>query len=207
MKSRRLTHGSPTTTSPHTRRRSQLSEPPLAAPRAPCAAPRSPFPVPEVHLTYALPRRGIPSPTGFRAWVGAALAAAGHAPAAGLSIRIVGSHEGRGLNRRYRGVDHATNVLSFGMDLPSEVASAWLGDLVIAAPVVAREARAQGKIVRDHYAHLTVHGVLHLLGYDHQRPREAARMEALEVAALATLGVPDPYRDAPARLTPCFRNR
>lgn len=158
--------------------------------------PHSPFPGPAVHLTYALPRRGIPAPASFRAWVAAALAAAARSGAAELSIRIVAAREGRTLNRRYRGQDHATNVLSFGIELPQGVASDWLGDLVIAAPVVAREAREQGKPSRDHYAHLVIHGVLHLLGYDHQKLEDARRMETLEIAALATLGIPDPYRDS-----------
>ena len=97
--------------------------------------------------------------------------------------------EARRLNREYRGRDYATNVLSFPYsDKP------LCGDVVICAPVVAREARAQGKDVRAHHAHLLVHGLLHLRGYDHERgPREAARMEARERAILSRLGFPDPY--------------
>ena len=146
-----------------------------------------------MHLQYALPRRGVPAAASFRHWVAAALASARHDSLSELSIRIVGAREGRALNRRYRGKDYATNVLSFPADLPGGVDSPLLGDIVIAAPVVAREARGQDKPLRDHYAHLTVHGVLHLLGYDHQRQREAARMEALETRILATLGIADPY--------------
>ncbi|HJP97013.1 MAG TPA: rRNA maturation RNase YbeY [Rhodanobacteraceae bacterium] len=129
----------------------------------------------------------------FRCWVAAALAGARHDHPAELSIRIVGVREGRTLNRRYRDRDYATNVLSFPAELPPDVGSPLLGDIVIAAPVVAREARAQGKSVRDHYAHLTVHGVLHLLGYDHQSDGDAVRMEALETRILASLGITDPY--------------
>jgi probable rRNA maturation factor len=146
-----------------------------------------------VHVGCALPRPGVPSATSFRHWVTAALAGARHASPAELSIRIVGSREGRSLNRQYRGRDYATNVLSFSAELPTDIGSPLLGDIVIAAPVVAREAREQDKSLRDHYAHLTVHGVLHLLGYDHQREREAAKMEQLETRILATLGIADPY--------------
>jgi probable rRNA maturation factor len=121
------------------------------------------------------------------------LAGARRSSPAELSIRIVGSREGRALNLRYRGRDYATNVLSFPAELPPGVTLPLLGDIVIAAPVVAREAREQDKPLRDHYAHLTVHGVLHLLGYDHQREHDAARMEALEKRILASLGIPDPY--------------
>lgn len=152
----------------------------------------------ELHLSYGVPRRGVPSPASFRQWVAAALTAARHRKPAELSIRIVGMHEGRELNRRYRGEDDATNVLSFalGMDtveLPAGADLRLLGDIAICASVVAREARSQGRNLRDHYAHLTVHGVLHLLGFDHQTARDAARMEARETRILEWLGVADPY--------------
>jgi probable rRNA maturation factor len=147
----------------------------------------------EVGVSYAAPRRGVPTPTSFRRWVEVALQGARHRKPAELSIRIVGAREGRALNRQYRGKDYATNVLSFPVELPRGVASPLLGDLVICAPVVAREAREQGKAPRDHYAHLTVHGVLHLLGFDHQNERDATRMEALETRILAGLGIADPY--------------
>ncbi|HEX6612266.1 MAG TPA: rRNA maturation RNase YbeY [Rhodanobacteraceae bacterium] len=148
----------------------------------------------ELHLSYAVPRRGIPSAASFRRWVEAALAGARHRKSAELSIRIVGAREGRELNHRYRGRDYATNVLSFAAELPRGVPSPLLGDIVICAPVVAREAREQHKPVRDHYAHLAVHGVLHLLGFDHQSDKNAAKMEALETRVLAGLGIDDPYR-------------
>ena len=146
-----------------------------------------------VHVDYAIPRRGLPAATSFKRWTEAALFAARHRKPAELSIRIVDAREGRALNRRYRDRDYATNVLSFPVELPPGVASPLLGDLAICAPVVAREAREQGKALRDHYAHLTVHGVLHLLGFDHQEDADAARMEKLETGILAKLGVPDPY--------------
>ena len=101
--------------------------------------------------------------------------------------------EGRALNRHYRGKDYATNVLSFPADLPEGVDLPLLGDLVICAPVVAKEAQDQGKPLAAHYAHLTVHGVLHLLGMDHEDEREAEAMEAIEREILADLGLPDPY--------------
>ncbi|HET6905354.1 MAG TPA: rRNA maturation RNase YbeY [Rhodanobacteraceae bacterium] len=147
----------------------------------------------DLHLSYAVPRRGIPSAASFRRWADAALAGARHRKPAELAIRIVGAREGRALNHRYRGRDYATNVLSFPAELPRGVRSPLLGDIVICAPVVAREAREQDKSVRDHYAHLTIHGVLHLLGFDHQDDKDAAKMEALEARVLAGLGIPDPY--------------
>lgn len=149
---------------------------------------------PAVHLGYAVPRRGVPAPASFRRWVAAALRGAGRRRAAELSIRIVDAAEGRALNRDYRGRDYATNVLSFPAELPPGVHLPLIGDLAICAPVVAREAAEQGKAVREHYAHLTVHGVLHLLGHDHVEDAQAERMEALETRILAGLGIADPYR-------------
>lgn len=146
-----------------------------------------------VHLSYGLPRAGIPSPASFRRWVEAALAGARRRRSSELSIRIVGTREGRTLNRTYRDKDYATNVLSFPADLPPGARLPLLGDIAICAPVVRREATEQGKPVADHWAHLTVHGVLHLLGYDHIVEAEAVRMEALETRVLKGLGVPDPY--------------
>jgi probable rRNA maturation factor len=154
-----------------------------------------------VHVGYALPRRGVPSAASFRHWVAAALAGARHRKPAELSVRIVGAREGRSLNRRYRGRDYATNVLSFpadmaeGVKLPKGVKMPLLGDLVLCAPVIAREAREQKKPLAAHYAHLTVHGALHLLGWDHEDEREAECMEQLEREILAGLGIADPYRD------------
>ncbi|HET8763857.1 MAG TPA: rRNA maturation RNase YbeY [Rhodanobacter sp.] len=148
-----------------------------------------------VHLGYAVPRAGIPSAASFRRWVAAALRGAKRRRATELSIRIVGVDEGRTLNREYRGKDYATNVLSFGAELPPGVKLPLIGDMVICAPVVAREAAEQDKRERDHWAHLTVHSTLHLLGYDHVVDTEAEVMEALEVRILATLGIADPYAD------------
>ena len=145
----------------------------------------------DVGVSYGLPRKGLPSAASFRKW--AAAAAQGRIRRADLAIRLVDAKEGRALNRHYRGKDYATNVLSFPADLPEGVKLPLLGDLVICAPVVAREAKEQGKPLAAHYAHLTVHGVLHLLGLDHEDEREAEAMELLEREILAGLGIPDPY--------------
>ena len=153
----------------------------------------------DVSVGYALPRRGLPAAVSFRRWVAAALD--GRIREADLAIRIVDAREGRALNRHYRGKDYATNVLSFpadvaeGVKLPKGVKMPLLGDLVICAPVVAKEAREQGKPLNAHYAHITVHGALHLLGWDHEDDAEAECMEKLEREILAGLGIEDPYRE------------
>lgn len=152
----------------------------------------------DVSVSYATPRTGVPSPISFRKWIAAALDS--RIREADVAIRIVGTKEGRALNRHYRGKDYATNVLSFpaeiaeGVKLPKGVKLPLLGDIVLCAPVVGREAKEQKKPVNAHYAHMTVHGVLHLLGWDHQDDREADCMEALERQILAGLGIDDPYR-------------
>jgi probable rRNA maturation factor len=111
-----------------------------------------------------------------------------------VSLRVVGPAEGRRLNRDYRGKDYATNVLSFPAGPVPAVVPRPLGDLVVCASVVAREAREQNKPVRAHWAHLVVHGVLHLLGHDHENDDEGRRMERREIAVLRGLGYPNPYR-------------
>ena len=152
----------------------------------------------DVAVGYAAPRAGIPAATSFRRWVAAALA--GRIREADLAIRIVDEKEGRSLNYHYRGKDYATNVLSFPAELPEGLPKGvklpLLGDLVLCSPVIAREAREQGKPLRAHYAHLTVHGALHLLGWDHEDAREAEAMEQLERQILAGMGLPDPYRES-----------
>ena len=145
----------------------------------------------DVAVNYAAPRAGVPAAVSFRKWVAAALK--GRIREADLAIRIVDEREGQALNRHDRGKDYATNVLSFPAELPEGVKLPLLGDLVICAPVVAREAAEQGKPVAAHYAHLTVHGVLHLLGWDHEHDKDAEAMEQLEREVLAELGLPDPY--------------
>jgi probable rRNA maturation factor len=152
----------------------------------------------DVSVGYALPRAGLPASVSFRKWVAAALA--GRIREADLAIRLVDAAEGRALNRHYRGKDYATNVLSFPADLPEGLPEGvrlpLLGDLVLCAPVIAREAREQGKPLAAHYAHLTVHGTLHLLGWDHGDDVEAEAMEQLERDILAGLDIDDPYRVA-----------
>ena len=108
-----------------------------------------------------------------------------------ITVRIVGEDEGRQLNRDYRQKDYATNVLTFDYTQEPVVTA----DLVLCAPVVAREAAEQGKPLAAHYAHLIVHGMLHLQGYDHEDEAQAAEMEALERDVLGRLGFPDPYAD------------
>ena len=152
----------------------------------------------DVAVGYATPRAGVPAATSFRRWVATALQ--GRIREADLAVRVVGEDEGRALNRHYRGKDYATNVLTFPADiaesvkLPKGVVLPLMGDIVLCAPVVTREAAEQGKPAAHHYAHLTVHGVLHLLGMDHQDEREAECMEQLEREILAELGIEDPYR-------------
>ena len=149
----------------------------------------------DVTVSYALPRAGLPAANSFRKWVAAALD--GRIREADLAIRLVDAREGRALNRHYRGKDSATNVLSFPAELPEGLPEGvrlpLLGDLVLCAPVVAREAREQRKPLAAHYAHMTVHGVLHLRGWNHEDEREAECMEGLEREILAGLGIDDPY--------------
>jgi probable rRNA maturation factor len=160
-----------------------------------------------VRMTDPAWRRDLPSAALLaRRAARAALAAALPAPlrrkAAELTLVLTGDAVMRGLNHQYRGIDRPTNVLSFGG--PEEWRSGapgtpiMLGDVILARETVAAEARTQGKTMADHTRHLIVHGVLHLLGHDHERTADAARMEALEIAVLADLGVGDPYR-LPAR--------
>jgi probable rRNA maturation factor len=110
-----------------------------------------------------------------------------------LSVRIVGKSRSRSLNAHYRHKDKATNVLSFAGAGNAPDGRYFLGELVICAPVVASEAHVQGKSLRAHWAHMTVHGVLHLLGFDHERAREAAKMASREIQILDRLGFSDPY--------------
>ncbi len=112
-----------------------------------------------------------------------------------ISVRIVDTEEGADLNEHWRNKTGPTNVLSFPSDLPPELELPLLGDLVICAPVVERESEQQGKGLKAHWAHMVVHGTLHLLGYDHIEDQQADIMESLETQIMATLGFPDPYRD------------
>ncbi len=116
-----------------------------------------------------------------------------------VTIRLVSAEESQTLNHQYRQKDYATNILSFQSDIPDyledEFESLPLGDLVICVPVVTRESLEQNKNLHDHWAHLTIHGFLHLLGYDHEEDNEAEEMEGLEIAILAKLSIANPYAD------------
>jgi len=111
-----------------------------------------------------------------------------------FTVRFVDEEESQALNHEYRGKNKPTNVLSFPFEAPPGIDINLLGDLVICAPVIAREATEQSKSTLSHYAHMTVHGLLHLLGYDHIENGEAEVMEAKEIAILSTLGIDDPYQ-------------
>lgn len=145
-------------------------------------------------------RRDVPRAAALcRRAVAATLHEAGAARSGEISVVLADDRLVRRLNRDWRGKDAPTNVLAFPSDEPDDLPVAdppLLGDVVIALGTVRREARAEKKTVADHLAHLVVHGTLHLLGHDHQTARQAARMEALETAALARLGIANPYDDA-----------
>ena len=153
----------------------------------------------ELDLQIALDLPGLPAKSDFRRWAEAALVGADYQKDAELTIRIVNEAESTALNETYRHKQGPTNVLSFPFEAPPEVESALLGDIVICAPVVLREAVVQGKTPEAHWAHLVAHGVLHLLGYDHDEA-QAEAMESLEIRILAGLGYPDPYGDPQNRL-------
>jgi len=143
---------------------------------------------PRLGLTvqYAVKTSNLPTPAQFRRWARAALERD-----AQITLRLVGSREARALNRRFRGKDRPTNVLSFTLQRAPHLE----GDLALCVPVITREARAQRKTRAAHYAHLVVHGVLHLQGYDHATAREAYRMERRETRIVTSLGFPDPYQE------------
>lgn len=144
-----------------------------------------------VDLQIACDDRELPSEIEFNSWVSAALSQ--FKDEAELSIRIVENDESQSLNHQYRGKDKPTNVLSFPADLPDHIELPLLGDLIVAAEVVENEAKQQHKPLKAHWAHMVVHGCLHLLGYDHINDEEAEEMEGLETQILADLGYPDPY--------------
>lgn len=146
---------------------------------------------PTVDIQYACARTGLPDMRQIRKWVKAALA--GTTSPVELTVRIVGEAEGAELNRRWRRRAGSTNVLSFPAAELAQVAPEPLGDIVICAPVVQREAREQGKKSEAHWAHMVVHGTLHLLGFDHKRAADARTMECFEARVLERLGYPNPY--------------
>lgn len=142
-------------------------------------------------LQVACSAANLPTKTQFKRWAKAALPPEKHAWE--VCIRLVDEQESQSLNHQYRGKNKPTNVLSFPSDLPPELNIPVLGDLVLCAAVVAAEAEQQGKHLHAHYAHMVVHGCLHLLGYDHEDDAEACAMEALEIHILQGLGLPNPY--------------
>ncbi|CAK0762437.1 endoribonuclease YbeY [Gammaproteobacteria bacterium] len=161
-----------------------------------------------VKVQYAVLREGVPAHDLITRWVRMAVqqgkpprtgplrrATQGPKLAAEVTVRVVGEQEMADLNRRYRHKDGTTNVLSFGYDVPPGMDIPLLGDLVICAPVAAQEAVAQGKEAEAHWAHLVIHGTLHLLGLDHEESSAATAMEALEIQIMAKLGYPDPYNE------------
>ena len=150
-----------------------------------------------VEIQDAAGADATPSAAELTVWAETALGAVGH-PRAAITVRLVSEAEGRALNRDFRGRDYATNVLSFPFpEVPpeamAELGAHYIGDLAVCAAVVQREAEEQGKPAADHWAHMVVHGVLHLVGFDHQADAEAETMEAQERAILARLGIADPY--------------
>jgi probable rRNA maturation factor len=160
----------------------------------------------ELDVQLGASRRGVPHSKRLREWAQAAYLAHINAhpvrgrrtiPPAVVSLRVVTSSESRKLNLAWRGKDKPTNVLSFPVgdeDMMIEEGAQPLGDLAICAQVVAREAKEQGKLSAAHWAHMMVHGVLHLLGYDHATSRDAKVMESIEVNVLRQYGFPDPYQ-------------
>lgn len=146
----------------------------------------------QLSVQYGAGRAGLPAKSSLRCWASAALHGLGRERVA-LGVRIVGAAESADLNRRFRRRHGPTNVLSFPFEAPSGTRSEVLGDLVICAPVVRREARAQRKPVRAHWAHMVVHGILHLRGYDHMNRRDATVMEKKEIRILKELGFANPY--------------
>lgn len=147
-----------------------------------------------VDLQIDVDDKDLPDEQTFRHWVTTVLT--GRRERGEICIRIVSPEESRALNREYRGKDNPTNVLSFPFDMPPGIPMDLLGDLAICAEVVREEAGEQGKALHDHWAHMVIHGTLHLLGFDHIKDDEAEEMESLERELLAHLGIADPYESA-----------
>lgn len=144
----------------------------------------------QLDIQFAINDEKIPAASKFESW-------ADKIPSSDVEssvcLRIVGENEAKQLNNRFRNVDKATNVLSFPADVPSELGINMLGDVVICAPVVCREAQEQDKELDSHWAHLFIHGILHLQGYVHDDDKQASIMEAIEIETLQKLGIEDPY--------------
>ncbi len=144
----------------------------------------------QLDVQLAAEDANIPSVSEFKIW-------AEKIPSSDIDssvcLRIVDENEARDLNKRYRNIDKATNVLSFPAEIPIELGLNFLGDVVICAPIVFQEAQAQEKDLNSHWAHLLVHGILHLQGYDHDNDKQSKEMEALEIDTLERLGIENPY--------------
>ena len=148
----------------------------------------------DVDIQFAVDDQTLPDEDEFQRWVEIALA--DQLDEAELCIRIVCSEESQELNTTWRGKDKPTNVLSFPFEAPPGFSSAMIGDLAICAEVVAAEAKEQNKPLKAHWAHMVIHGVLHLIGFDHINDEDAEEMEALEIKLLAQLDIPNPYISA-----------
>ena len=144
----------------------------------------------QLDIQFVVDGADIPAASDFKCWLGKILS-----PAMDTSVclRIVGENEARELNRRYRNIDKATNVLSFPAQIPADIGIHHLGDIVLCAPIVMHEAAIQEKDLMAHWAHLFIHGILHLQGYNHDSDDTAEVMEAVEVKTLQKLGIGDPY--------------
>ena len=145
-----------------------------------------------IHLDVQIVSKqtGIPDVTDFEYWANTVPSSV----ETSVCLRIVDETEAKALNNQYRNIDKATNVLSFPAEIPSQVGINFLGDIVICAPVVNYEVRQQSKALNAHWAHLLVHGILHLLGHDHEDDQTADEMEALEIEILNKLNIPNPYQ-------------
>lgn len=150
-----------------------------------------------LHFENASTLSDLPSEQDFFRWIWTALK--NEYRQADISLLLLDEDEARAYNRDYRGKDYATNVLSFALNegeiMPEQVSDGLNGDLIICAPVVLKEAAEQGKTAEQHFAHLTMHGTLHLMGYDHMEEAEAEEMEAIEIRLMQESGYPNPYRE------------
>lgn len=148
----------------------------------------------DLDLQIAVEVDNLPTQAQFESWV--RIAVGQTMPAVELTIRLVEVSESQHLNHTYRGKDKPTNVLSFPFEAPAEIDLPLLGDLIICVDVVEKEAQQQDKTLEAHWAHMVIHGCLHLLGYDHIIDEEAEEMESLETQLLEHLGFTDPYKEA-----------
>lgn len=149
----------------------------------------------ELDIQLAVPlSASLPDPAHIETWVNAVLTMQGHSGEIHLTVRVVDEQEGAKLNEKYRGKKGSTNVLSFPFEGVDEVDFPLLGDIVICDTVVICEATQQGKEYHAHWCHMVVHGILHLLGYDHQEEESALEMESREIKILKILGFSNPYQ-------------